>query len=106
MLGQFLHTAAGTLSYEIYEANDTLVYTIVSVIEKRYGFMALLPVFSMDEIYINCHRDEVMLMVGWDEWSGCFIMAASPAGDSVVREIGQYMEDMLIDGQQPEIELR
>ena len=83
-------------SYEIYEADLGFLFKIVNVLEARFGFAAVtLPVDGIDCLYWDFARAEIRLTVGWDIWSGCFVFADSEAGDEVVEEIGQYLDQVL-----------
>lgn len=97
MIGQFLKTASGRTSYEIYEAEGDMVFEVIQILKDRFGFSTRLPVFWLDEIYIDLKKENLRLTVGWDEWSGCFVMANSSDSDAVVREIGVYLESVLSD---------
>lgn len=94
MIGQFNRTASGRNSYEIYEASDELIYKIVDILQEQFGFTSRLPVWGLDEIYINCNRSDTIITVGWDQWTGCFVMATSEHGDPVVDQIGDYLNSM------------
>lgn len=97
MLGQFNRTASGRNSYEIYEANGGLVFKIVEILQEQFGFTSRLPVFGAEEIYIDCKSDDTRLTVGWDQWSGCFVMACDEPGDEVVQQVGDYINSLYDD---------
>ncbi len=50
-----------------------------------------------DQIFLDYERDGLMLVLGWDNWSGCFIDARTEAADSVVLRIGEYINQLLAD---------
>lgn len=97
MIGQFHRTASGRTSYEIYEAEGEFVFHVVQILKDRFGFSTRLPIFWLDEVYVDCKKESLKatVTVGWDEWSGCFVMANNQAGDEVVREIGGYLDSLL-----------
>lgn len=74
-----------------------MVFEVVQILKDRFGFTSRLPVCWMDEIYIDCKKQGLKLTVGWDNWSGCFVMANSSDGDMLVHEIGVYLETLLAD---------
>ncbi len=89
-------TAHDRNSYEIYGADSDFLCKIVQVLEARFGFAALnQPLDGIDCLYWDFARDGIRLTVGWDIWSGCFVFANSAAGDELVREIGQYLDQVL-----------
>jgi hypothetical protein len=98
LIGQFHITASGRTSYEIYEAEGEFVFHLVQILKDRFGYSPRLPVLSwlsLDEIYITCQKDRLRLTVGWDEWSGCFVMASNRHADAAVVEIGGYLDNLL-----------
>jgi hypothetical protein len=32
-------------------------------------------------------------VVGWDNWSGCYLMSLRPEDDALVEEIGRYLDE-------------
>ncbi len=97
MIGQFMKTVSGRESYEIYEADGQMVYEVVQILREEFGFQSALPIFGPDEVYVDCTRDDARLTVGWDNWSGCFVMGFNDRADPIVREIGDYLNTLLQD---------
>jgi len=97
MIGQILTTASGRKSYEIYEASDEIIFRIIDIVQEQFGFTSHLPVWGMDEIYIDCKRPDAHITVGWDNWSGVFIMATTPTSDGIIEEIGDYLNSIFHD---------
>lgn len=96
LTGCFHKTAQGRTNYEIFEADSDFLFQIVKLLESCFNFQAVnKPLDGIDVIYWDFARDEIRLTVGWDIWSGCFIFAASEAGDEIVKEIGQYLDGVL-----------
>jgi hypothetical protein len=40
-------------------------------------------------------RDDVKIVVSWDNWSGLFVMAVDAKGDPGVERIGAYLDGVL-----------
>ena len=91
MIGQFHRTASGRASFEIYEASDEMVFHLVDIVQAHFGFTSRLPVWTDEEIYIDCRRSDTNITIGWDQWSGCFVMACTEFADEVVLQIGDYL---------------
>lgn len=86
--GRFFTSANGRLSYEMEGEPSEAVFPLLSFLEQRFGLDSGFPVFGLDGVYSEGAADGVKLVVGWDNWSGCFIQAFDEAGDRLVRAIG------------------
>ena len=94
--GIIQQTAQGRASYEIYEANSDFLAKLAQVLESHFGFQAIRnPLDGVDVIYWDFARDDIQVTLGWDIWSGCFVFATSEAGDEIIHQIGQYLEQVL-----------
>ena len=94
--GKFHKTAKGHLSYDIEGLEAYKVFPIATALQDKFGFRTgKLPGLDPDELYIELIRDSVIILVGWDIWSGLFVMAMDESGDPVIQEIGQYLEEAL-----------
>ena len=103
--GQFRQTASGRQSYEIANADWMMVASLVKIATEFFGFTSRLPVYGFEELYIDCKRDNLEITVGWEYWSGCFVMGYSPESDEFVRVMGDYVEHMMADWRSREPEL-
>jgi hypothetical protein len=101
--GFFWRAANGRQSYEVYRATPDFIYEVASLLRQRYGFSEpKRPVVGLDEVITECSKDGLKLLLGWDNWSGCYVLADTPEGDEVVNEFGAYLDSIL---QQPEYEV-
>lgn len=92
-LGRSHTVANGHLSYdiEIFEAGH--IFPVATRLEKELGFESKgLPIFGLETVLLEMQRDGVKITVGWDHWSGLFIMADDDAGDEAIREIASHLE--------------
>jgi hypothetical protein len=90
--GNFSKTTEGHETYDIYHAEAEHIFPVATMIEKKFGFKPLqLPIFALDSAYIELIRNDVKIIVGWDIWSGLFVMSTDIKGDTVVHEIGEYL---------------
>lgn len=93
--GFFSRAAQGQLLYEI-DTNSDLLFKLAEVLVSNFGFRSIgAPLDGIDVIYWDFARDELKVTLGWDIWSGCFIMATNADCDEVVQSIGQYLEKVL-----------
>ncbi len=94
--GKFHKTAKGHLTYDIEELEAYQVFPIAIALQDMFGFKTgKLPGLDPDALYIELIRDSVKILVGWDIWSGLFVMAMEESGDPVIQEIGQYLDEAL-----------
>ena len=91
------HTAAnGRLGYEIYLATPDFIDVAADLLRERFGFSkARSPVVGFDEVITDCHKGDVKLLLGWDNWSGFYVLADSPLGDAVVKDLGDYLDTVI-----------
>ena len=89
-------TATGYESYEIEAAEASLVFPVATRIQEKYGFEAEhLPVFGLDSVWLDLHLKDAKITIGWDNWSGLFVMAMDEKDNPIIREIGCYIECIL-----------
>ena len=71
-------------------------------VDEQFGFSkSRTPVVGLDEIITDCEKEDVKLLLGWDIWSGFYVMADSEAGDAIVDEVGKYLNSII---QEPQFE--
>lgn len=102
--GRFFTSANGRLSFEMEGEPSEAVFPLLSFLEQRFGLDSGFPVFGLDGVYSEGTADGVKLVVGWDNWSGCFIQAFDEAGDRLVRDIGSALDaraDLELQGASP-----
>lgn len=46
---------------------------------------------GLSAVGIDILVDGILLTVGWDNWSGVFIMAKDAAGDTILKELEVYL---------------
>lgn len=98
MEGKFCTTANGFKSYEIFDADENSIFNFADILEQEFQFTKFkVPVVGLDGIYWDFYKDEEMITLGWDNWSGIFIMSNSELGDLLVTQIGNYINSILTD---------
>jgi hypothetical protein len=96
LTGCFHTTASGRASYEIYLATPDFLQVAANVLRVRFGFsLAPEPLVGFDQVITDCERDGVKLLLGWDNWSGFYVMADAAAGDNLVKEFGTYLNTLI-----------
>ena len=90
--GKFNKTAEGNETYDIYHAEAEHIFPVATMIQKNFGFKPLqIPIFGLDSAYLEMIQEDIKIMVGWDIWSGLFVMAIDEKGNKAVREIGEFL---------------
>lgn len=95
--GQFCKTSTGITCYEIYEVGPEILPEIANLLQINFGLTPKPIIDGFDVFYLDCVKEGVAITVGWDIWSGCFIM---PLGDSIknekiVAEISAFLTPIL-----------
>lgn len=90
--GKFYKTAKGNETYDIEHAEAEHIFPVATIIQKTFGFKPLqLPIFGLDSAHLELIKEDIKIMIGWDIWSGLFVMAIDEKGNKAVREIGEFL---------------
>ena len=91
--GNFSITESGSISYEIFDAGAEKLPEIVALLQTRFGFTQQPLKWGLEGCYLDCILESVEFIIGWDIWSGCFIMplSRSEEGDRIINEIGAFL---------------
>jgi len=93
--GELQTISSGFLSYEFSEAKADSIYEIGASLTNHFGFKEqCAPVFGLDGIFWDFFRGDVNLTVGWDIWSGCFVMSHCKKGDEIIAQYQYYVENL------------
>ena len=93
MKGKLMKAANGFYSYEIFDGDQNQIFAFADILTKQFGFqMVDAPVAGLDNVYWDATKSNVKITVGWDIWSGAFIMAHCPAGSEYVGKIAVHYE--------------
>jgi hypothetical protein len=96
--GQFNRIANGRLSFEIYYAVPGIMFEIEKILRSEFGCSKLeTPIHGPDEVITRCHKGDIYIEVGWDNWSGFYMFADSEKGDELIRHIGEYLQPIIRD---------
>ena len=92
-IGRMFKTAGGKASYEIESFEPEQVIPVSEWIQEHFGFEPKgLPIAGLDQIFWTLEKGGVEIMVGWDNWSGLFVMAVDAAGEAWVEQIGTFLD--------------
>lgn len=101
--GEFFETDDGHLSYELEDLEAAMVFPVASRIQRRFGFAPTKPqAFEPEAELIDLIRDGVLIAVGWNDWSGLYVMATDAAGDAWLKEIVADLENAGDELSEPE----
>lgn len=80
--GKLFTVQNGHLNYEIYEATPDLVPILGAILQDKFGYFPVRPLaIGLSEVVIDLKRNNITLSLGWDNWSGAYIMAHCKNGD-------------------------
>lgn len=89
--GCFYTSANGRLSFEMEDKTSEAIFLLLSFLDERFGLKSGFPVFGLDAVYSEGEVGGIKIVVGYDNWSGCFIQAFDEPGDRLVRAMGEAL---------------
>lgn len=93
LIGKLYTTAAGFLSYEFYEAEPNYIYELERVLTDLLKFETFTrPSYGLDLHSWDFCKNDIRVTIGWDNWSGCFIMSHCKKGDEYILGLVNYFE--------------
>ncbi len=94
--GQRYKNASGRETYEIFDAEPAFLKKFARVLQEQFGFRQQgEKVVDLDVVFMNFINGNIMLQLGWDNWTGCSLDTQQPEGDEHVITIGNYMDTVL-----------
>ena len=97
MAWQMMKTAAGHLSLDNFSLESDkipeLLRQLQGYFQNRFAVGDRFGLEAMSALAVEIRIDGAPLTVGWDNWSGVFIMAWDTGGDTAVRELEGYFCD-------------
>jgi len=100
MQGRLHKNASGNNSYEIHKADSEYIFEFANVLRDCYEFGAVKrssnPAYNFDCIFWDFQKDNILLTVGWDIWSGAFVFAHCSKGDEYIEKIATHFDNLLI----------
>ncbi|WP_062268526.1 hypothetical protein [Endozoicomonas arenosclerae] len=94
-LGGKTYTAAnGQQTYEVFYASASLVPVISKLLQENFGFEPVSkPAISLDEVVAEVEKDGIKLGLGWDNWSGAYVMGFCEEGSKWVNKLSHFLDD-------------
>ncbi|TFG20450.1 MAG: hypothetical protein EU533_06100 [Promethearchaeota archaeon] len=88
-------TPTGLLSYDL-GADYMLLFPLATKLQNKFGLEAeKLPIFGLDQIFLDLNKGALTITIGWDIWSDLFIMALDENANELVKEIAGYIDTIL-----------
>jgi hypothetical protein len=90
---QFWRDASGRLTFEMFRSPSDCYPAVCKAIAARFNLEAEKKslIVGLDEIYQNYESGGQVVQMAWDNWSGFFVIAMSPASESLVHEIAAWL---------------
>ncbi len=86
--GRLSRTADGRLSFDMADAPIEQLYPLVDALQQRFGLGEVSPPHAgLEDVVIHGQIDGQPMIVGYDNWSGCYVQAASEGADAVIERI-------------------
>lgn len=91
----------GHKSYEVLQADEPFIFNMATVLKDKMGFSGEKnPKLLLDKGYIDMYKNNIKLTVGYDNFSGCFVMAYCDDGDNEIvkfkNHFDKYLENLEI----------
>jgi hypothetical protein len=94
--GKVHKTEQGNNSYEVFALEPTAIYIISTWLQADFGLEASKELVSgLNILTLNLWRGNMRITLGWDNWSGIFVMAHNPDDDALIEQISAYLEPRL-----------
>ncbi|UJF32621.1 hypothetical protein [Paenibacillus hexagrammi] len=93
MSGKFYITANGYNSYELLDADASFIFKIAKIVTEKFHFTHANPAVGIEQAFMDFVKDGIRITLGWDTWSGCFVMAHDHLGNKYIEEIGNYLDE-------------
>lgn len=85
----------GHQSYEIFEADQSFIFQIATILTNVFEYKSKILLDCFEGYYLDLYKEKIKLTVGWDNWSGCFIMSYCNEGDKEIVTIQEYLDEYL-----------
>lgn len=90
---KIVKTVNGRKSCDNFELGSSDILSVLSVIEKYYEIdYADNGALGQNVAAFDFHIDGKCMTIGWDNWSGIFIMSHDPSGDIMVEKIYEFLK--------------
>lgn len=83
------HSSLENFELEAYEI-PTILHQLEYYFQERFDIGNKFGLEAVSSVSVEILIDGIRLTVGWDNWSGIFLMAWDADGDKIVREVGQF----------------
>ena len=95
LAGTWGATAAGRPEYSVYAAGPALVGYVMVELED-HGFLWVCgPVIGIESVVAEVRRQDELVCLGWDIWTGFYVFAADDRHDAATRYIAAWLEPRL-----------
>ncbi len=91
--GKLITVAEDKKSYEFYHLEAEHIFEMAQILEKNFDAVFDLPIYGFDAVFFDFKISDIKMLLGWDIWSGIFIMCKDKKDNYMVDKIKFYFEN-------------
>lgn len=90
--GNIITARNGHLSYEINSANSSFLPVLSQILQNEFGCVPIGETTAfVSEVVSDIELHGIKLGLGWDNWSGAYVMALCSEGDQHITNMANYL---------------
>ncbi|MEZ9237930.1 hypothetical protein [Shewanella sp. 10N.286.52.A9] len=90
--GNIVTARNGHLSYEINSASSSFLPVLSQILQKEFGCMPVGETTTfVSEIVSDIELNGIKLGLGWDNWSGAYVLALCGEGDQHISDMANNL---------------
>ncbi len=90
--GTIVTAKNGHLSYEVDSASSNFLPVLSQLLQNEFGCIPVGETTTfVSEIISDIELNGIKLGLGWDNWSGAYVMALCSEGDQYITDIANYL---------------
>jgi hypothetical protein len=89
----FYRDASSRLTFGMFRAEARSYAEMCAALADAFQLVPANPLITdgMDVVFRDYRRDEQIVEIAWDNWTGFSVVAKSPDSESLVQEIGDFL---------------
>jgi hypothetical protein len=92
--GKSITAKNGHLSFEIESASTSFLPILSKLLQEEFGCVSVGETSTfVSEIISDIELNGLKFGLGWDNWSGAYVMALCDQGDQQIKEFAVYLNE-------------